>query len=151
VKITDSLEGVRRLFLDTAPVIYFVEQHPKYFAAVREVFKLLQNSFLVGVASPITLAECLVRPYSLGQTQLQQNFIELLTDNNNIEFVLIDKQNVILEAAQIRGRYNIQLPDAFQIAVALAARCDVFLTNDAILKRITELRVLVLEDFKTIE
>ncbi len=151
MKITDSLEGVRRLFLDTAPVIYFVEQHPQYFAAVREVFELLQNSFLMGVASPITLAECLVRPYSLGQTQLQQDFIELITDNNNIEFVLIDKQNVILEAAQIRARYNIQLPDAFQIAVALAARCDVFLTNDAILKRITELPVLVLEDFKITE
>lgn len=151
MKITDSLEGVRRLFLDTAPVIYFVEQHPQYFVAVREVFELLQNNLLMGVASPITLAESLVRPYSLGQTQLQQDFIELITENNNIEFVLIDKQNVILEAAQIRARYNIQLPDAFQIAVALAAKCDLFLTNDAILKRITELRVLVLEDFKTTE
>ncbi|MDF5722306.1 MAG: PIN domain-containing protein [Rhizonema sp. PD37] len=152
MKITDSLEGVTRLFLDTAPVIYFVEQHPQYFAAAREVFELLENSLLMGVASPITLAECLVRPYSLGQTQLQQDFIELITENNNnIEFVLIDKQNVILEAAQIRARYNIQLPDAFQIAVALAARCEVFLTNDAILKRVTEMRVLVLEDFKTTE
>jgi hypothetical protein len=36
--------------------------------------------------------------------------------------------------------------DAFPIAAALAAGCDAFLTNDAALKRVSELRVLVLEE-----
>lgn len=56
MSITDSLQGVNRLFLDTAPVIYFVEQHPQYFSLVREVFELLRNTQLMGVVSPITLA-----------------------------------------------------------------------------------------------
>ncbi|NJN57209.1 MAG: type II toxin-antitoxin system VapC family toxin [Leptolyngbyaceae cyanobacterium SL_5_9] len=33
-------------------------------------------------------------------------------------------------AAEIRGRYNLQLSDAFQIATALEAGCEAFLTND---------------------
>ncbi len=103
----------------------------------------------MGVTSPVTLAECLVRPYNLGQTQLQQEFIELITDNDNIEFVPIANQILAIEAAQLRAKYNIQLPDAFQIAVALASNCEAFLTNDAILQRVTELRVLVLNDFRS--
>jgi predicted nucleic acid-binding protein len=149
VNIRESLHGVTRLFLDTAPVIYFVERHPEYFPLTRIVFEVLRNTSLMGVASPVTLAECLVRPYNLGQRQLQQEFIELITDNDNIEFVPIANQLLAIEAAQLRAKYNIQLPDAFQIAVALASNCEAFLTNDAILQRVTELRVLVLNDFRS--
>lgn len=39
---------------------------------------------------------------------------------------LIIGQNIALQAAQIRARYNLQLPDAFQIVVALAAECEAF-------------------------
>ncbi|MFB2977929.1 type II toxin-antitoxin system VapC family toxin [Microseira sp. BLCC-F43] len=55
-------------------------------------------------------------------------------------------QYLAIQAEQIRSRYNLQLPDAFQIAIALAANCEAFLTNDVILRRVTELRVLVLDE-----
>ncbi len=51
----------------------------------------------MGVVSPITLAECLVQPYRLGQNELQQDFIELMTDNNNIEFVPIDEETLFIQ------------------------------------------------------
>jgi predicted nucleic acid-binding protein len=35
------------------------------------------------------------------------------------------------KAADIRVRYGLKLPDALQIASALVAGCDAFLTNDA--------------------
>jgi predicted nucleic acid-binding protein len=150
VNITESLQGVTRLFLDTAPVIYYIERNPQYFALASVVFDHIVNGTPIGVASPVTLAECLVLPYQLGQTELQQDFIELLTESDTIEFVEID-QTLALQAAQIRARYNLQLPDAFQIAVALAAGCEAFLTNDVIFRRVTELQVLVLDDFDTAE
>ncbi|HEX8180785.1 MAG TPA: hypothetical protein VF525_14645 [Pyrinomonadaceae bacterium] len=36
-------------------------------------------------------------------------------------------------------------PDALQIATALQAGCEAFLTNDAARQRVTDLRVLVLD------
>jgi predicted nucleic acid-binding protein len=150
VSITDSLQGVTRLFLDTAPVIYYIERNPQYFALVSVVFNYIVNSRAVGVVSPITLAECLVLPAQLGQTQLQQHFIELLTETDRIEFIEID-QTIALQAAQIRARYKLQLPDAFQVAVALAVGCEAFLTNDVIFRRVTELQVLILNDFNGAE
>ncbi len=150
MSIAEHLQGVSKLFLDTAPVIYFVERNPQYLPYVRVVFEHIRDSLLTAVTSPVTLAECLVRPYRLGQTELQQEFIDLMTGIEGIEFVGID-QTLALQAAQIRARYNLQLPDAFQIAVALAAGCEAFLTNDVIFRRVTELQVLVLDDFDTAE
>jgi hypothetical protein len=43
VKITDALQGVARLFLDTAPVIYYVENNPHYFTIVEVVFDHIDN------------------------------------------------------------------------------------------------------------
>ncbi len=30
MRLEDALSGVTRLFLDTAPVVYFVEEHPTF-------------------------------------------------------------------------------------------------------------------------
>ncbi|WP_414584039.1 hypothetical protein [Scytonema sp. PCC 10023] len=38
MNVTESLQGVTRLFLDTAPVIYYVERNPQYFASASVVF-----------------------------------------------------------------------------------------------------------------
>jgi predicted nucleic acid-binding protein len=55
--ISDALQDVQRIFLDTAPVIYYVEQNPRYSAMVEEVFRRLDAGTIIGVTSPVTLAE----------------------------------------------------------------------------------------------
>ncbi|MBK9715381.1 MAG: PIN domain-containing protein [Kouleothrix sp.] len=52
------------------------------------------------------------------------------------------------QAAELRASYGLRTPDALQIAAALAAGCTAFLTNDARLQRVTELRVLVLDELE---
>ncbi|MEA5567068.1 hypothetical protein [Anabaena sp. UHCC 0399] len=44
---------------------------------------------------------------------------------------------------QTFGCVTLQLPDALQIATAISSGCDAFLTNDAALQRVLELRILV--------
>jgi predicted nucleic acid-binding protein len=141
VKIDEILPGIRTLFLDTAPVIYWVEQNPQYFPIVSVIFDRILNSMLMAVTSPITLAECLVHPYALNQTELQRNFINLIVNTENITFKTIDTSMLA-----IRAKYNLQLPDAFQIAVALNAECEAFLTNDTAFRRVTELQILILNE-----
>jgi predicted nucleic acid-binding protein len=104
---------------------------------------LLTQDSLLAVASPVTLAECLVMPIRLGQTQTQQDFIDLLTNTDGILFVPITA-SVSQKAAEIRVTYGLKLPDALQIAAALVAGCDAFLTNDAALQRVTDLQIIVL-------
>jgi len=41
----------------------------------------------------------------------------------------------------------IRIPDAIQIAVGIIYGADVFLTNDSGLKKVKDIRVVILEDF----
>jgi predicted nucleic acid-binding protein len=43
-------------------------------------------------------------------------------------------------------RYQIRTPDALQLAAAISAEADAFLTNDHALKRVKEITVLVMDD-----
>lgn len=52
------------------------------------------------------------------------------------------------QAASLRVRYGLKLPDALQIATAIASNCQAFLTNDAQLQRVTELRVLLVSELE---
>ena len=144
------LRGVRRLFLDTAPVIYLVENNPMYRQRVQAVFELVDAGSIEVVTSPITLSECLVHPFRLQQTEAVDQFRELLVSGPNVTFVVID-QFIAEKAAQLRAQFNLTLPDALQAATALLAGCDAILTNDPVIKRVTELNVLVLDDWDSNE
>ena len=62
-------------------------------------------------------------------------------------FMLIPITSDVAEsAADLRARYNLRTPDAVQIAAALNADCEAFITNDNGLKRVSEIRVLALEE-----
>jgi len=146
MRIADALARTRRLFIDTAPVIYHVERHPRYWDLTTGFFRALRDGIVQGVTSPITLAECLVHPYHSGDTALADRFRRAISGDRGIEYRGIDA--VVERAAQMRARYNLALTDAFQIAAALAAGCDAILTNDLGMRRVTELTVLVLDNLE---
>lgn len=145
MSLAQQINTARRLFTDTAPIIYFVEKHPRYFPLVRPIFERMDAGSLVGVASPITLAECLVHPYRMADADAVKMFSTLLI--RQMDFVPIEAA-VASQAAELRARYNLGLPDALQCAAAIRAGCDVFLTNDSALKRVTELEVIVLDEMR---
>jgi predicted nucleic acid-binding protein len=146
-KLDDALTGVTRLGFDTAPIIYFVEAHPQYDALVTEVFQRVADGALTGYTSVIALTEVLVHPLRHSDAHLQQQYRDLLLNSDNFETCSVDPHIAEL-AADLRARYNLRTPDALQIAAALDANCEAFLTNDAALRRVTELRVLVLDDLE---
>ena len=141
------LQGVNSIFLDTAPVIYYVEKHPQYLKILKPVFQRIDKGLLTAVTSPVTLAECLIHPYRRGLIDLQKDFTDLIVNGRHTVFVTID-QAISEKAAQLRASYNLTLADAFQIATAISASCDAFLTNDLEMKQVKEIEVLVLTDIR---
>jgi hypothetical protein len=63
--LTEAVREVRRLFLDTAPVVYYLEGHVRYLPVLEPIFARLDSGALRSVTSPITLSECLIVPYRL--------------------------------------------------------------------------------------
>jgi predicted nucleic acid-binding protein len=144
--LPEPLRGVRRLGFDTAPVIYFVEAHPEYDAQITPIFERIRQGELEGFTSVITLLEVLVQPIRLNRIDLVSRYRQLLLDSEHFS-MLLSRESAEL-AAELRARYNLRTPDALQVATALVRRCEAFLTNDARLKRVAEIRVLTLDDLR---
>lgn len=147
MKISDALQNVTTLFLDTAPVIYLVEKNPIYLDRVAAIFQHIDAGRLLATTSPVTLAECLVHPWRNGDAQLRQTFINVIVNGVNTTFTEIDRRTGET-AAKLRADYNLHLLDALQMALAITNGCDAFLTNDNQLKRVLELQVLVIDDLQ---
>ena len=143
MNVFTALTGVRRLFLDTAPVIYHVEGVSAYQPLMDVIFQAISSGTVEAVTSSVTLAECLVHPYRHGDLRLVERFRNVIMGGTHTSYVGVD--SVAENAAELRARYNLSLTDAFQVAVALSANCEAFLTNDDALKRVMELRVLILD------
>jgi predicted nucleic acid-binding protein len=143
--MNEPMQGIRRLFLDSAPVIYFVEKHPVYYSTLQPVFRKFEIGDLTAVTSPITLAESLIFPMKLGNSEVVAAFLELLGGGPSALFLPLQRETA-RSAAEIRSKYNVTLTDAVQVASALEGSCEALLTNDKTLTRITELRILLVAD-----
>lgn len=146
-KLDDALAGVTWLGFDTAPVIYFIEANPKYDALVTEIFQRITNGVMHGLTSVITLSEVLVQPILQQQVLLQQEYRDLLLRGMNFETFPVST-GIAERAAELRAQYRLRTPDALQLATAIEAGGQAFLTNDAGLRRVTALPVLVLDDLE---
>ena len=143
--VEDALKGVTRLFFDTAPVVYYFEQTSPYTEKITKIFDALGQKLFIGVFSPVTLAECLVFPVRQNDLALQKLYYDLIAASYDSPFFETSR-TIAKEAARFRAVYNLSLTDAIQIATAIEAGCDAFLTNDKALRRVTEINTLVLED-----
>ncbi len=144
-----SLISGRRVAFDTAPLIYYIEENPAYLPLVDELFDTIDSGASTGITSVLTLQEVLVKPLHDGMQDIADQYREVLKNSINITLTNIDA-TVCEKAADIRAKYTwLRTPDALQIASAILHNADVIITNDDKWKRVTELQIVVLQDFVT--
>lgn len=129
-----------RIYLDSAAVIYIVEQATPY-ADLLDA--RLADREVVTVTSDLTRLECRVKP-------LRDQNIAVLRDFDDyfegvFESIVPLSREVIDLATDIRARYGFKTPDSIQLAAAIWSHCDIFLTNDSRLDRFRELTVEVIQ------
>jgi predicted nucleic acid-binding protein len=147
VNIGDALAGIQRLYTETAPLIYYVEENPTYLAKMNAIIEAIEDNPIEAISSVITLTEVLTHPLRLGHARLVREYRDILL--NSKEFRLLPITPRIAEsAADLRARYNLRTPDALHVASSIDARCNAFLTNDVGIKRVTEISVLVLDELE---
>jgi predicted nucleic acid-binding protein len=147
VNITDALLGVKVLGIETAPFIYYTESRPVYVDKMRAIFNRVLNDPLQVKVSTIILPECLMKPFQANDTALITAYEALFENTEEITLVPVDLP-VARRSAHLRAKYNLKTPDALHVATAIESGCQAFLTNDLGVKRVTELRVLVLDELE---
>ncbi|MEI6825823.1 MAG: PIN domain-containing protein [Desulfuromonadales bacterium] len=145
MELSKLLKG-KVIFIDTAPLIYFIEKNSRYLDVVKTVIELIVSQKAKGMTSTITLLEVLVLPLREGNKKLAEKYKTILLSSNDLETCEIS--NVISErAAIIRAKYGFKTPDSLQLATAIVKKADYFLTNDIALKQMNEIKVIVLEEY----
>lgn len=147
MKLSDALNGVESLGIETAPFIYFVERHPAYVDRMRAIFQRVDSGSPRVMTSVITLTEVLVMPIMTGHTQYEQAYRDMLLNTAQITALPVSA-TIADRAAHLRVQYGLRTPDALHVATAIIAGCDAFLTNDFGLKQVREVQVLLLDELE---
>jgi predicted nucleic acid-binding protein len=145
--LSSEISRLTSIFIDTAPIIYYIEANQPFGLLAKEVVDCLQSENIAAYTSVITLTEVLVKPFEKGNDNLALKFSTFLRYSNSIDLLEINAK-IAEEAGRLRGKYpSLRTMDALQIAAALNISADAFITNDINLKQINEIKVIVLKDF----
>jgi predicted nucleic acid-binding protein len=129
--------------LDTAPLIYFIEENPTYLEVAKLFFEAMDRGDFTVVTSTVTLLEVLVHPLRTNNAELAEEYRDILL---NSKLMTVGVSSTIAEqAARLRAAHNIRTPDAIQISAALNAGATHFFTNDIKLPDIADIRILSLD------
>jgi len=62
LKLLKSLKDIGTVAIDTAPFIYYIEEHNDYIEAIAPLFDLISQGRITAYTSLITLIEVLTKP-----------------------------------------------------------------------------------------
>ena len=132
------MEWVERLHdrvigLDTAPLIYFIEDHPSFAGHLAPFFEAVDQGRIRVVTSVVTLAEVLVRPLRERQMELVERYRDILLSSVGFDTIPVAAE-IAERAAQLRADYGLRAPDAIQLATAISAGATVGITRRRPLK-----------------
>ena len=89
----NNLHG-KTIGLDTAPLIYFIEENPAYIEIVRFFFEAMDRGDFLVVTSTVTLLEVLVHPLRSNNKELATEYKDILL---NSKLMTVDVSSTIAE------------------------------------------------------
>jgi uncharacterized protein len=129
-----------KAYLDAVVVIYLVERRPAFGPRATAALNRVRPTQIV--VTDLLQMECLVWPRRQADVKLEADFLAFL--NTGTTWFAIESAT-FHRATDLRAKYpKLKTPDALHLAAAIESGCDVFVTNDAQLRTVTEIRVEVI-------
>jgi len=132
-----------KLFLDACSIIYLIESHQQQGQNTRSLItQALQNKTQL-VISRLSFLECRVLPLKEKDERLLESYNQFFCAPA-LQIIELNA-DVINIATDLRANYSSSLrtPDALQIACALTAKAEQFLTGDKKLSVIEEIDIII--------
>jgi len=126
------------LLVDSPPIIYFLEEHPRFAARFAPLFEAHRNGTVRFAVTTLAIAEVLTGPLQAGEETLTRRYRGILES-----WQVLDLTADIAEgAARLRASLRLKLADAVQVASALSINADALVTHDRDFSRVRALRVI---------
>lgn len=126
------------LLFDSAPIIYWLEETPGFAERFEPAFELQAAGRAEFAVTTMTIAEVLAGPFKNRDDTRAQRYRAVLESWRVVELTA----DLAEGAARLRGSLNLKLPDAIQVASALAINADALVTHDRDFSRVSALRVI---------
>ena len=118
-----------RIVVDSAPIIYLLEDHADFAPHYATLFERAEAQHYELVISTVTLVEVLTGPLRGGDEALAGQYWATLTSPPTWRVVDLNAA-IAYRAARIRARSRLRLPDAVQMATALETASTALVTHD---------------------
>ena len=125
--------------VDTAPLIYILEDHPRFAALFEGLFEAADRGEVQIALSTITVAELLVGPLREGRDALAKRYEKAV---GSFELVPVSTE-IAVTAARLRAGTGLRLPDALLAATALEIGAVALVTHDRDFSKLSGLKVLL--------
>jgi predicted nucleic acid-binding protein len=126
------------LLVDSAPVIYLLEDNRRFAPRFRPIFEAHARGLVRIAVTTITVAEVLVGPVQAGDEALLRRYRALL---GSWQVVPLDV-DIAESAARLRASLRLRLPDAIQLASALTINAAALVTHDRDFSRVRALPII---------
>lgn len=146
-RLVAELARFARVGVDTSILIYHLDDTKPYSDLTEVAFGAIAGGSPGAVLSTISVTELLVKPYADGDTDRIQALERFILSIPNTALIP-PGYGVAKDAARLRAKYGIRVPDALLVATARSEHAQAFLTNDARLRRLKgEITIVVLDDY----
>lgn len=135
---TGALPAGALVLVDSAPIIYVLEAHPRLAQRFRPFFDRQEAGEIRFAISTVAMAEVLTGPVSAGNETLAKRYRALMESWQVVSLT----PDIAESAARFRARFKLRLADAVQLASAAAVNADALLTHDADFSKVKALRIL---------
>lgn len=126
------------VLVDAAPIIYCLEGHPKYAARFQPLFDRQASGEILFAVATTTIAEVLTGPLRAGEEALAKRYRAVMESWQVVPLTA----DIAESAARLRAAHKLKLPDAIQVASAIAVNADALATHDRDFSGVKALRVL---------
>jgi predicted nucleic acid-binding protein len=126
------------LLVDSAPIIYFLEAHPRLAPRFKPLFEAHVAGRVRLAVTTITIVEVLTGPLQAGDEALARRYRAIL---DSWQPIGLDAE-IAESAARLRASLRLKLADAVQVASALAVNAAALVTHDRDFSRVRSLRLI---------
>lgn len=133
-----ALDEGALILVDSAPIIYTLEARARFAARFAPLFQRHADGEIALAVTTVTIAEVLTGPLRAGEEALARRYRAVLEAWQVVGLTC----DVAESAARIRGKHNLKLPDAIQVASALSINAAALVTHDRDFTKVRGLRIM---------
>ena len=126
------------VLVDSAPIIYVLDQDPKFASRFRPLFERQSAGEIQFAVTTVTIAEVLTGPLGAGEEALAKRYRAVMESWQVVNLTA----DIAEIAAPFRASLGLRITDAIQAASALAVYADALVTHDRDFSGVKTLKVL---------